>query len=408
LGRIGTKLERYEQIAEITSIDSDVLIRAQAIDMFSAAERLSWAAHRNVTREEDEAYALLGIFHINMSLLYGEGRNKAFIGLQQAIYNSTTDHSMFLFHRSGHVNAHPLLADSPTRFCDRSMCTSCWPGVPSGLRYAKIVASDMWRTQAHEHIMTTVTGCRNEMSTVLSLLAYGEVAGRLTHFDNFTSQSDVTHVALLNHTTAEHPKGALCLLLHSQPDSDKYLRLQLLPAILYELGDLRFQFQRTKLLVCPGPCKKVSSRGYNTVFFVSSDLFQVDKWVINRCSSVSYSGTGPSSEFKVQTESSADSLQMVQITCRLFISPILPNMLLSVQLGNMNGIWSIKEVYKRKQGDRKRKLRELFASAVPADRCSVQLRDGWILLVELRRLPGTAGACEEDPARMYRYQISIT
>ncbi|XP_014550011.1 hypothetical protein COCVIDRAFT_57314, partial [Bipolaris victoriae FI3] len=92
---IGTKFERYKQIAEITSIDPNVLIRVQAIDLFSTAERLSWASHRNVTREEDEAYSLLGLFDVNMPLLYGEGREKAFVRLQEAIYNATADHSIF-------------------------------------------------------------------------------------------------------------------------------------------------------------------------------------------------------------------------------------------------------------------------------------------------------------------------
>ncbi|KAH7417950.1 heterokaryon incompatibility protein-domain-containing protein, partial [Cadophora sp. MPI-SDFR-AT-0126] len=92
---IGTKVERHQEIADITQIDLSVLVGTQDIDLFSAAERLSWVAHRNVTREEDEAYSLLGLFEVNMPLLYGEGREKAFIRLQEAIYNSTADHSLF-------------------------------------------------------------------------------------------------------------------------------------------------------------------------------------------------------------------------------------------------------------------------------------------------------------------------
>ena len=71
---IGTKFERYQEIAEITGIDQEVLIRAHEVDYFSANERLSWAAHRQVTREEDEAYSLLGLFDVCLPLLYGEGR----------------------------------------------------------------------------------------------------------------------------------------------------------------------------------------------------------------------------------------------------------------------------------------------------------------------------------------------
>jgi hypothetical protein len=71
---IGTKFERQMQIAEITSIEPKALIRTEAVDMFSTAQKLSWAAHRKVTKEEDESYSLLGLFDVNMPLLYREGR----------------------------------------------------------------------------------------------------------------------------------------------------------------------------------------------------------------------------------------------------------------------------------------------------------------------------------------------
>lgn len=55
---------------------------------------MSWAARREATREEDLAYALLGIFGINMTMQYGEGE-KAFLRLQQEITRSTDDMSIF-------------------------------------------------------------------------------------------------------------------------------------------------------------------------------------------------------------------------------------------------------------------------------------------------------------------------
>lgn len=58
--------------------------RYQLMKQASIAERMSWAANRTTTREEDTAYCLLGIFGINMPLLYGEGRH-AFIRLQEEI-----------------------------------------------------------------------------------------------------------------------------------------------------------------------------------------------------------------------------------------------------------------------------------------------------------------------------------
>ena len=55
---------------------------------------MSWAAKRETTRPEDIAYCLMGIFNVNMALLYGEGR-KAFIRLQEEILKSTDDESLF-------------------------------------------------------------------------------------------------------------------------------------------------------------------------------------------------------------------------------------------------------------------------------------------------------------------------
>ena len=48
------------------------------------AERMRWAAEREATRVEDEAYSLLGIFGISLPTLYGEGRH-AFQRLQEEI-----------------------------------------------------------------------------------------------------------------------------------------------------------------------------------------------------------------------------------------------------------------------------------------------------------------------------------
>jgi hypothetical protein len=46
---------------------------------------MSWATKRGTTREEDEAYSLLGIFDVHMPLIYGEGRDSAFKRLQEEI-----------------------------------------------------------------------------------------------------------------------------------------------------------------------------------------------------------------------------------------------------------------------------------------------------------------------------------
>lgn len=69
---------------------------ADMLGGFSIATRMSWAANRSTTREEDIAYSLLGLFGVNLPLLYGE-RHAAFQRLQQEIVRNSTDQSIFTF-----------------------------------------------------------------------------------------------------------------------------------------------------------------------------------------------------------------------------------------------------------------------------------------------------------------------
>lgn len=64
--------------------------RRQLILSAPVAERMSWASNRKTTREEDRAYCLLGIFDVNIPLLYGEG-GQAFQRLQMEILRHRFD-----------------------------------------------------------------------------------------------------------------------------------------------------------------------------------------------------------------------------------------------------------------------------------------------------------------------------
>lgn len=94
--KLGTRDSLKSTIEKVTGIHSLALdgnfekVRKE----FSIAQRMSWAADRKTTRVEDEAYCLLGIFNVNMPLLYGE-REKAFIRLQEHIINESNDQSIF-------------------------------------------------------------------------------------------------------------------------------------------------------------------------------------------------------------------------------------------------------------------------------------------------------------------------
>jgi hypothetical protein len=70
---------------------------------------------RQTTRVEDMAYCLLGIFDVNMPMIYGEG-SRAFIRLQEEILKKTTDLSLFAWQAKESTAYRGILADSPAEF----------------------------------------------------------------------------------------------------------------------------------------------------------------------------------------------------------------------------------------------------------------------------------------------------
>lgn len=82
------------QISKLTGVDQEILIGTHQPHQASVAQRMSWAARRRITRVEDRAYCLVGLFGLNMPLLYGEGA-KAFARLQEEIIKSTDDETVF-------------------------------------------------------------------------------------------------------------------------------------------------------------------------------------------------------------------------------------------------------------------------------------------------------------------------
>ncbi|KAI1412805.1 HET-domain-containing protein [Hypoxylon sp. FL1857] len=90
---IGDKKSLCKAISEITSIPELILVRLRNIGDVPIARRMSWAANRKTSRKEDKAYCLLGLFDVNMPLLYGEG-DKAFFRLQEELIKSTYDHTI--------------------------------------------------------------------------------------------------------------------------------------------------------------------------------------------------------------------------------------------------------------------------------------------------------------------------
>lgn len=107
------------KLEEITGITAEVLRFERDIRRVPAAQKMAWAAKRHTTREEDLAYALIGLFGVSMPILYGEGLRKAFRRLQLEIIQANTDQSIFVWRADRSSSG--LLAESPKDFADSGL-----------------------------------------------------------------------------------------------------------------------------------------------------------------------------------------------------------------------------------------------------------------------------------------------
>lgn len=128
---LGTKDSLAKEISRITTIEESYLTQSSRLTFGGygdgypcVATRMSWASMRITSRKEDVAYCLLGLFDINMPLLYGEG-TKAFSRLQQEIIRKTDDETIFGWRggtkscfQEGVPSSKSFLAPSPEAFAD--------------------------------------------------------------------------------------------------------------------------------------------------------------------------------------------------------------------------------------------------------------------------------------------------
>lgn len=120
-------------ISRVTRIEETLLLGFEPVWGFSVACRMSWAANRVTRRLEDIAYSLLGIFDVNMPLLYGEG-DRAFLRLQEEIIKRSNDHSIFAW-EDGSVERRMFFAPRPHSFV-KSGNVVRWHGIKGGEPFA--------------------------------------------------------------------------------------------------------------------------------------------------------------------------------------------------------------------------------------------------------------------------------
>ncbi|KAF9474273.1 hypothetical protein BDN70DRAFT_325292 [Pholiota conissans] len=126
-----TVYQIMKQIEKASTISSDELddIRAAPI-----SRRMQLAAVREVTREEDTAYSLMGIFNVSIMTAYGEGAKRAFFRLLQEILTSSFD-ILDLLNCAGRWDphrAHPsgMLPTNPQWYLKRSTHPDLSLGIP--------------------------------------------------------------------------------------------------------------------------------------------------------------------------------------------------------------------------------------------------------------------------------------
>ncbi|KAJ2999365.1 hypothetical protein NUW58_g20 [Xylaria curta] len=111
-----TSASLLSKLSQVTGIHQDVLLNPDLVYTTSLAVRMSWAADRATSRQEDIAYCLLGLFNVTMPILYGEG-NKAFRRLQEELIKNSNDLSIFAWCDEEDVYGYRgILADSPQVF----------------------------------------------------------------------------------------------------------------------------------------------------------------------------------------------------------------------------------------------------------------------------------------------------
>lgn len=133
---LGTKLGLAITLETITGISFNILTGQAGVDSASVARRMSWAATRQASRVEDEAYSLMGLFNVHMPTIYGEGTH-AFLRLQEEIVKTIPDQSIFAWgiERSASSLLYPgLFASSPGDFTG---CGDITPVPPS--RFASML-----------------------------------------------------------------------------------------------------------------------------------------------------------------------------------------------------------------------------------------------------------------------------
>lgn len=213
---IRTKIDLVLDLSRKTRIPEGVINNTIKPSACSIAQRMSWAANRRTTREEDRAYSLMGLFDIYMPMIYGE-REKAFLRLQQQIIQKSKDESIFAWDMEFPGN------------------TQAYSGLfsPSPLAYAN--CGDIIQT----------SGSRG----------FSENNGELSIWSRVFPHSPETYVTTLNCTDRAFPESRTFILIGNTSTEGESVRVRdakKLSRGLIQTGDLN-RYQERQIRVSGAP-----------------------------------------------------------------------------------------------------------------------------------------------------------
>ena len=218
-------------IEEITHIDCAVLTHKKPLAEESVAERMRWAAGREATRVEDEAYSLLGIFGITMSTLYGEGQY-AFQRLQEEILRRIPDPTLFAWGACRPLSPKDFkYIDVSSSLLASPFASSPWSFTGIGGKTYTLSTKDARDLQIPvEEYTFTPRGVRTKMCLIPMRSLAPSLDINFDFRDSSSSQNHVEHswrLIVLGWYQAgpqtstcdkRHLLGKLCVITHENPD----------------------------------------------------------------------------------------------------------------------------------------------------------------------------------------------
>ncbi|KAL9110272.1 MAG: hypothetical protein Q9227_005179 [Pyrenula ochraceoflavens] len=230
--QIGTKRSYVPAIAKETGIRVAALSSLNRARRMSVAQRMSWASKRSTTRIEDRAYSLLGLFDVNMPLLYGEG-SKAFIRLQEEIIKHSSDQSIFAwdFELDTNLSREDLMSPSPAYQAEHNTITrandsfgthefkSVTPFATSPEAFR--CSGDLFHSPTHDRSMTFgITNLGLQMNLPVARIFPSRVSWSCS--DNYYDH----YIGLLSCYLEQHPGHFIGLILRQESREGSWVRVR--------------------------------------------------------------------------------------------------------------------------------------------------------------------------------------